>query len=117
MLDKTFQPAEIESRQYEDWEESGLFNADVNSDKEPYTIMMPPPNVNGSLHVGHGLIMTLQDVLTRYQRMNGKDALWMPGTDHASIAVDLFVRKELEEEGLTKEDIGRASALRWTTLI
>jgi len=111
MLDKTFQPAEIESRQYEDWEESGLFNADVNSDKEPYTIMMPPPNVNGSLHVGHGLIMTLQDVLTRYQRMKGKDALWMPGTDHASIAVDLFVRKELEEEGLTKEDIGREAFL------
>ncbi|MEM7618138.1 MAG: valine--tRNA ligase, partial [Pseudomonadota bacterium] len=111
MLDKTFQPSEIESRQYEDWEKSGLFNSDVNSDKKPYTIMMPPPNVNGSLHVGHGLIMTLQDVLTRYQRMNGKDALWMPGTDHASIAVDLLVRKELEEEGLTKEDIGREAFL------
>lgn len=111
MLDKTFQPAEIESRQYENWEESGLFNADVKSDKEPYTIMMPPPNVTGSLHVGHGLIMTLQDVLIRYQRMNNKDTLWQPGTDHASIAVDLLVRKELEEEGLTKEDIGREKFL------
>ena len=116
MLDKNFQPNEVESRHYENWEKSGLFAADPNSDKQPFTVMMPPPNVNGSLHVGHGLIMTLQDVLTRYQRMQGKDALWMPGTDHASIAVDLLVRKELEEEGLTKEDIGREEFLKrcWT---
>ncbi len=112
MLDKTFQPNEIEADQYENWENSGLFASDPNNGKDPFTIMMPPPNVNGSLHVGHGLIMTLQDILTRYQRMKGKDALWMPGTDHASIAVDLFVRKELEAEGLTKEDIGREEFLK-----
>ncbi len=112
MLDKTFQPKDIESRHYEAWEKSGAFRADPTSDKKPFTVMMPPPNVNGTLHVGHGLIMTLQDVLTRYQRMKGKDALWMPGTDHASIAVDLLVRKELEAEGLTKEDIGREEFLK-----
>ncbi len=112
MLDKTFQPNEIEANQYENWEDSGLFASHPDGDKDPFTIMMPPPNVNGSLHVGHGLIMTLQDILTRYQRMKGKDALWMPGTDHASIAVDLFVRKELEVEGLTKEDIGREEFLK-----
>jgi valyl-tRNA synthetase len=111
MLDKNFQPKDIETRQYDAWEKSGAFAADPTSDKKPFTVMMPPPNVNGTLHVGHGLIMTLQDVLARYERMKGKDTLWMPGTDHASIAVDLFVRKELETEGLTKEDIGREAFL------
>jgi len=112
MLEKTFQPNELESSHYEEWEKSGHFQCKPESDKSPFTVMMPPPNVNGSLHVGHGLVMTLQDVIARYQRMKGKDVLWQPGTDHASIAVDLLVRKELEAEGLTKEDIGREEFLK-----
>ena len=110
-LDKTFDFITAEQELYPQWEQSGIFGADVQSDKTPFTIMMPPPNVNGTLHVGHSLVMTLQDVIARYQRMKGKDVLWMPGTDHASIAVDLLVRKELEAEGLKKEDIGREEFL------
>lgn len=112
MLDKSFDFKVAQAEFTPKWEQSGLTKADPSSDKTPFTIMMPPPNVNGSLHVGHSLVMTLQDVLTRYQRMKGKDALWQPGTDHASIAVDLLVRKELEAEGLTKEDIGREEFLK-----
>ena len=112
MLDKSFDYKKAQAEFTPLWEQSGLTKADPNSDKKPFTLMMPPPNVNGSLHVGHSLVMTLQDVIVRYQRMKGKDALWMPGTDHASIAVDLFVRKELEAEGLTKEDIGREAFLK-----
>jgi valyl-tRNA synthetase len=111
-LDKSFDFINAEKELYPQWEESGHFSADPQSDKEPYTIMMPPPNVNGSLHVGHALVMTLQDVIARYQRLKGRDVLWMPGTDHASIAVDLLVRKELEAEGLTKEQIGRDEFLK-----
>ena len=112
MLDKSFDYKKAQAEITPKWEESGLTHADPTSDKKPFTIMMPPPNVNGSLHVGHSLVMTLQDVLVRYQRMKGKDTMWMPGTDHASIAVDLYVRKELEAEGLTKEDIGREEFLK-----
>ncbi|MCA8928233.1 MAG: class I tRNA ligase family protein, partial [Alphaproteobacteria bacterium] len=78
-LDKTFEPAGVEARHYRDWEASGAFAADPESNKEPYTIIMPPPNVTGSLHMGHGLTFTLQDVLIRYYRMTGRDALWQPG--------------------------------------
>ncbi len=112
MLDKSFDYSAAQADFTKQWEESGLTQADPSSDKEPFTIMMPPPNVNGSLHVGHSLVMTLQDVMVRYQRMKGKDVLWMPGTDHASIAVDLLIRKELEAEGLKKEDIGREEFLK-----
>jgi valyl-tRNA synthetase len=112
MLDKSFDFKAAQADFTKQWEESGLTQADPSSDKEPFTIMMPPPNVNGSLHVGHSLVMTLQDVMVRYQRMKGKDVLWMPGTDHASIAVDLLIRKELEAEGLKKEDIGREEFLK-----
>ena len=112
MLDKSFDFQNAQENFTNEWEESGLTRADPSSDKSPFTIMMPPPNVNGSLHVGHSLVMTLQDVIARYQRLKGKDTLWMPGTDHASIAVDLLIRKELEAEGLKKEDIGREEFLR-----
>ena len=112
MLDKIFDFQKAEADQYPKWEQSGAFAADVNSDKDPYVIMMPPPNVTGALHVGHALFVTLQDILIRYHRMKGYDALWLPGTDHASIPVDVMVTKKLEAEGLSKKDIGREEFLK-----
>src|SRR6516165_4053141 len=94
MLDKTYQPAAVEARRYALWEASGAFAADPESDERPYTIMMPPPNVTGSLHMGHALTFTLQDVLVRYQRMRGRDVLWQPGTDHAGIATEIVVTNQ-----------------------
>jgi valyl-tRNA synthetase len=107
MLDKTYQPAAVEARRYALWERSGAFAADPDSDKPPYTIMMPPPNVTGSLHIGHALNFTLQDVLVRYQRMRGRDVLWQPGTDHAGIATEIVVANQLRAEGREKRDLGR----------
>ncbi|HYE51569.1 MAG TPA: valine--tRNA ligase, partial [Azospirillaceae bacterium] len=107
MLDKTFSPAEVEQKHYKRWEESGAFAANVESNERPYTIMMPPPNVTGSLHMGHALTFTLQDVLIRYQRMRGRDALWQPGTDHAGIATQMVVERNLAAEGKTRHDFGR----------
>ena len=107
MLDKTYQPAAMEARRYALWERSGAFAADPDSDKPPYTIMMPPPNVTGSLHMGHALTFTLQDVLVRYQRMRGRDVLWQPGTDHAGIATEIVVGNQLIAEGGTKSGLGR----------
>jgi len=112
MLDKSFDHNKAEAELYPEWEKSGVYAADVHSEKAPFTIMMPPPNVTGSLHVGHALVMTLQDVLIRYQRMKGRDALWMPGTDHASIPVDVMVTKKIEAEGLSKKEIGREEFLK-----
>ena len=107
MLDKTFEPADVERRCYAQWEASGAFAADPDSNKAPYTIMMPPPNVTGSLHMGHALTFTLQDVLVRYQRMRGGDVLWQPGTDHAGIATEIVVAGQIAEEGGLKRDLGR----------
>src|SRR5271170_2064888 len=107
MLDKTYRPDAVESRQYALWERSGGFAADPGSAKRPYTIMMPPPNVTGSLHMGHALTFTLQDVLVRYQRMRGRDVLWQPGTDHAGIATEIVVAGQIAEEGGSKRDLGR----------
>jgi valyl-tRNA synthetase len=107
MLDKTFEPADVERRCYAQWEASGAFAADPDSNKAPYTIMMPPPNVTGSLHMGHALTFTLQDVLVRYQRMRGRDVLWQPGTDHAGIATEIVVGGQIAEEGGSKRDLGR----------
>jgi valyl-tRNA synthetase len=106
-LEKTFQPDEVEKRQYEAWEKSGAFAGQTTSNKVPFTIMMPPPNVTGSLHMGHALNMTLQDVLTRHQRMKGRDALWQPGTDHAGIATQMVVERQLGEKGIKRTDLGR----------
>ena len=111
MLDKTFDPKAIEEKHYQDWEEAGVFACDPNSDKVPYTVMMPPPNVTGSLHIGHALNHTLQDILIRYNRMKGKDALWQPGTDHASIAVHMVLEKKLHEEGTNRFKLGRKKFL------
>lgn len=107
MLEKTFQPAEVEKKHYDAWEKAGAFAAHPTSNKAPYTIMMPPPNVTGSLHMGHALTFTLQDILTRYQRMKGRDALWQPGTDHAGIATQMVVERQLGEQGIKRTDLGR----------
>ena len=107
MLEKTYRPAEVEEKHYRLWEESGAFAANTGSNAKPYTIMMPPPNVTGSLHMGHALTFTIQDVLTRYNRMRGRDALWQPGTDHAGIATQMVVERNLAKEGKTRHDFGR----------
>ncbi|MDV7338751.1 valine--tRNA ligase [Terasakiella sp. A23] len=107
MLDKKFNPAAVEEKHYKLWEENNAFAANHESGKDPYTIMMPPPNVTGSLHMGHALTFTLQDILIRYNRMKGKDSLWQPGTDHAGIATQMVVERRLEGEGVTRHDLGR----------
>ncbi|MEO0392476.1 MAG: valine--tRNA ligase [Pseudomonadota bacterium] len=107
MLDKTFEPAAVEQKHYQADEAAGRFAANPTSNATPHTIMMPPPNVTGSLHMGHALNMTLQDVLTRYRRMQGRDALWQPGTDHAGIATQMVVERQLGEKGQTRHDLGR----------
>ena len=100
-LPKTFDPAAIEQRWYEHWEREGLFRPD-RPEAKPWTIVMPPPNVTGSLHIGHALDITLQDVLARRERMLGKDALWVVGTDHAGIATQMVVERNLESQGLKR---------------
>src|SRR5713101_3532792 len=107
MLDKTYRPAAVETRLYEAWERAGCFAADPRSGKRPYTIMMPPPNVTGSLHMGHALNFTLQDILMRFERMRGRDALWQLGTDHAGIATEIVVTNQLAERQINKRDFGR----------
>ena len=106
-LDKKYDPAQVEEAMYEAWEKAGAFTADTESNKAPYTIMMPPPNVTGSLHIGHALTFTLQDVLVRYRRMKGRDTLWQPGTDHAGIATQMVVEHKLAEDGIHRRDLGR----------
>ena len=107
MLDKSYEPREIEEAQYRLWEESGAFAAGRRRGADPYTIVIPPPNVTGSLHMGHALNNTLQDVLIRYERMRGRDALWQPGTDHAGIATQMVVERQLDAEGASRRGIGR----------
>jgi valyl-tRNA synthetase len=107
MLDKTFNPAGFESQIYAAWERAGAFAAHPDAAKKPYCIMMPPPNVTGSLHMGHALTFTLQDILTRFERMRGRDVLWQPGTDHAGIATQMVVERNLEAEKKTRHDLGR----------
>ncbi|HUI35668.1 MAG TPA: valine--tRNA ligase, partial [Stellaceae bacterium] len=107
MLDKTYRPDIVEPRQYAAWERSGGFAAHPGSPKRPYTIMMPPPNVTGSLHMGHALTFTLQDILIRFERMRGRDALWQPGTDHAGIATEIVVTNQLAERQIDKHALGR----------
>src|SRR6266851_2826811 len=106
-----YDPSIVESRWYREWEERGLFGADPASPKPPYCIVIPPPNVTGSLHWGHALNNTLQDILIRYKRMDGYNALWVPGTDHASIAVHVILERQLAAEGKTRHDIGREAFL------
>ena len=112
-LAKTYDPKDFEDRIYEMWENSGAFKAEVDPDKKPFTIVMPPPNITGQLHMGHALDQTLQDVLTRFKRLQGYSALWLPGSDHASIATEVKVVDRIrQEEGLEKEDLGREEFLK-----
>jgi len=111
MLEKTYDPQSIEARWYAHWETGGAFAAGRKAGGEPYVIMIPPPNVTGSLHMGHALNNTLQDVLVRYHRMKGYDVLWQPGTDHAGIATQMVVERNLDAEGLKRQDLGRAAFL------
>ena len=106
-LAKQYNPKEVESRIYSNWMESGYFHAEPDPKKTPYTIVMPPPNITGQLHMGHALDMSLQDVIIRLKRMQGYSALWLPGTDHASIATEAKIVEAMREEGITKDDIGR----------
>ena len=112
MLEKTFRPAEVEAKHYAKWEQSGAFGAQPDSDRTPFTIVIPPPNVTGSLHMGHALNNTLQDVLVRYKRMKGFDALWMPGTDHAGIATQMVVERQLAAQGIS---LARGAAAKQPT--
>ena len=104
---KTYNPAEVEDRIYDFWVKGNYFHAEVDQNKKPYTIVIPPPNITGQLHMGHALDNTLQDILIRFRRMQGYSALWMPGTDHASIATEAKIVEAMKAEGITKEDIGR----------
>ena len=111
-LPKQYDPKQVENQIYEMWMENGCFKAEADPDKKPYSIVMPPPNVTGQLHMGHALDSTLQDILTRYKRMQGYSALWLPGTDHAGIATQIKVEEELRtKEGLTRYDLGREKFL------
>ena len=110
-LAKAYNPAEFEERIYKFWENGGFFHAEVDKNKKPYCIMMPPPNITGKLHMGHALDETLQDILIRFKRMQGYSTLWLPGTDHASIATEAKIVEAMREEGIEKEDIGREKFL------
>ena len=103
-LDKTYDPDQVEEKWYDKWEKEGYFKPELAENKEAYSIMMPPPNITGQLHLGHALDNTLQDIYTRYKRMQGFDTLWLPGTDHASIATEVKVTNKLREEGKEKAD-------------
>ena len=106
-LEKLYDPARVEDDIYAFWLNGGYFHTKADKNKKPYTIVMPPPNVTGQLHMGHAMDETWQDILIRYKRMQGYAALWVPGTDHASIATEAKVVAKMKEEGLTKEMLGR----------
>ncbi|MBS3942527.1 MAG: class I tRNA ligase family protein, partial [Actinobacteria bacterium] len=113
-LSKAYDPAAVESDLYADWVAAGLFHADPEGDGEPYSIVIPPPNVTGSLHIGHALDNGIQDVLIRRARMQGKNAVWIPGTDHAGIATQNVVEKQLADEGTDRHELGRAAFVERT---
>ena len=110
-LAKAYEPQEVEGRIYDFWMQGGYFHAEVDPKKKPYTIVIPPPNITGQLHMGHAWDETLQDILIRWKRMQGYSALWLPGTDHASIATEAKIVEAMREEGLSKEDLGREAFL------
>src|SRR5215207_2650316 len=119
-LPTTFNPTEVESTLYKEWIDAGLFTADperskrAGGDREPFVIVMPPPNVTAVLHMGHGLNNTVQDVIIRWRRMCGDEALWLPGTDHAGIATQNVIEKQLAAEGMTRFDLGREAFVKRT---
>ncbi|MEG2440124.1 MAG: valine--tRNA ligase [Acetivibrio sp.] len=113
-LEKTYDPNEIEDRLYAKWIKKKYFHGEVNKNKKPFTIVIPPPNITGKLHMGHALDETMQDILIRFKRMQGYEALWLPGTDHASISTEVKVMNQLKEEGIDKEELGREGFLKRT---
>jgi len=110
-LEKTYDPNQVEERLYKKWMDNDYFHAVIDKEKEPYTIVIPPPNITGQLHMGHALDNTLQDILIRWKRMQGYSTLWLPGTDHASIATEAKIVEAMAKEGITKEAIGREKFL------
>ena len=121
-LPKIYEPQQVEGRIYQMWMDHDCFKAEPDPDKKPFSIVMPPPNVTGQLHMGHAMDSTLQDILTRFKRMQGYSALWLPGTDHAGIATQIKVEEELRtKEGLTRYDLGRekssSSRRRWARAV
>ena len=113
-LNKNYDPSEIEGRLYQKWLDNKYFHAEVDRSKKPFTIVMPPPNITGKLHMGHALDNTMQDIIIRFKRMQGYEALWVPGTDHASISTEVKVTNALKEEGIDKHDLGREGFLKRT---
>ena len=113
-LEKNYNPKEIEERLYQVWLNKKYFHAKVDKKKKPFTIVMPPPNITGKLHMGHALDNTMQDILIRFKRMQGYEALWVPGTDHASISTEVKVINQLKEEGIDKRELGREGFLKRT---
>ena len=116
-IPKTYDPKSVENRLYKFWEINGFFTPAVNANRVPFVIIMPPPNVTGQLHLGHALQATVEDAIIRHRRMKGFETLWLPGTDHAGIAMQLLVERALQaDEGLTKEDLGREAFVErmWT---
>ena len=111
-LSKEYEPDELEQRWYEWWLKRGLFHAEVDEEKEPFSMVIPPPNVTGSLHMGHALNNTLQDIVCRYKRMRGFNVLWIPGTDHAGIATQNVVERELAKSGIQRKDMTREAFLK-----
>ena len=108
-IPKAYNPNEVEDKWYQYWEDNQCFRASSERKKKPYTIVIPPPNVTGILHMGHALNNTIQDILIRWKRMSGFEALWMPGTDHAGIATQLLVERSVIAEGKTREELGGSS--------
>ena len=113
-LTKTYDPQGIEDKLYEKWLKNNYIHAEVDHSKKPFTIVIPPPNITGQLHMGHALDETLQDILTRFRRMQGRPCLWLPGTDHAGIATQAKVEEKLAKEGLSKSDLGREAFIEAT---
>src|SRR5438270_13881894 len=111
-LPKVYEAGQYESNIYALWEKSEILFADTHSHKEHYSISMPPPNETGTLHIGHALFLTLQDILARHARQQGKDVLWLPGTDHAALATNAIVEKQLAEQGTDKHQLGREEFLK-----
>ena len=106
-MDKSYDPKKVEDRNYKFWIDNNLYKSKITDNENVFSIVIPPPNVTGSLHIGHALNNTLQDILVRYKRMKGFDVLWVPGMDHAGIATQMMVERELAKDGVTKNDLGR----------
>ncbi len=111
-MQTTYDPKQFEERIYGEWEKKGYFKARVNHDKVPFTVMMPPPNVTGQLHMGHAMDETIQDTVVRFKRMQGYSVLWLPGVDHAALATEVKICEKLRDEGVKKEDLGREEFLK-----